>query len=232
MTFLAWDEGLADALAEPFPAEWHKTKSQGGASITFVEWHRYAHRLNALVGPQGWEIRLRFHDVGGKLITVAALSILGVTKENVGDEDEDKDNYGTACTNSFAQAMKRAAALHGMGLYMYDKAGRDAATRGRPRSETPTKSAGQGGSAQLPADGRVMGGPPPHVVAALDLEEDPTPVRQERSAAPRCPKCEGPLWDNRQKKADGQMNVRAPDFKCRDKECDGVIWPPKKKGAA
>lgn len=31
------------------------------------------------------------------------------------------------------------------------------------------------------------------------------------------------MWDNRADK----KNPRAPDFKCRDKACDGVIWPPK-----
>lgn len=139
-TFDKWSDELHAALNAPFPADLHKTKKQGGAEITFVEWHRYADRLNALVGPEGWEVALRFHDVGGKLVTVASMSILGVTKENVGDEDEDKDSYGTACTNSFAQAFKRAAALFGMGLYMYDKAGRAAATRGAPRATTSAGS--------------------------------------------------------------------------------------------
>lgn len=32
------------------------------------------------------------------------------------------------------------------------------------------------------------------------------------------------MWDNRGKKT----NPKAPDFKCRDRGCDGVIWPPKK----
>ena len=34
------------------------------------------------------------------------------------------------------------------------------------------------------------------------------------------------MWDNRATK----RNPKAPDFKCRDRSCDGVIWPP--KGAA
>lgn len=38
-----------------------------------------------------------------------------------------------------------------------------------------------------------------------------------------CPKCHGPMWDNRGRKT----NPKAPDFKCRDKACDGVIWPPR-----
>ena len=40
---------------------------------------------------------------------------------------------------------------------------------------------------------------------------------------PACPKCGGKMWDNRLTK----RNERAPNFKCRDKACDGVIWPPK-----
>ena len=39
----------------------------------------------------------------------------------------------------------------------------------------------------------------------------------------RCPKCDGRMWDNRLTK----RNPKAPDFKCRDRSCDGVIWPPK-----
>jgi hypothetical protein len=31
------------------------------------------------------------------------------------------------------------------------------------------------------------------------------------------------MWDNRV----GKRNPRAPDFKCKDRECGGVIWPPR-----
>ena len=41
--------------------------------------------------------------------------------------------------------------------------------------------------------------------------------------APSCPKCQGPMWDNRE----GKRNPKAPDFKCKDKDCGGVIWPPR-----
>ena len=40
---------------------------------------------------------------------------------------------------------------------------------------------------------------------------------------PICPKCRGKMWDNRESK----RNPKAPDYRCRDKSCDGVIWPPK-----
>lgn len=42
-------------------------------------------------------------------------------------------------------------------------------------------------------------------------------------AVPDCPRCQGPMWDNRA----GKRNPKAPDFKCKDRECDGVVWPPR-----
>ena len=45
------------------------------------------------------------------------------------------------------------------------------------------------------------------------------PVKQTVEAV--CPVCSGPMWDNRAKK----MNPKAPDFKCKKKDCTGVIWP-------
>ena len=38
---------------------------------------------------------------------------------------------------------------------------------------------------------------------------------------PGCPKCGGPMWDNRLNK----RNAKAPDFKCRNRSCTGAIWP-------
>ena len=45
----------------------------------------------------------------------------------------------------------------------------------------------------------------------------------DETAIPNCPKCQGPMWDNRV----GKRNPKAPDYKCKDRECDGVIWPPR-----
>ncbi|MEO7714357.1 MAG: hypothetical protein ABIV10_15705 [Gemmatimonadaceae bacterium] len=45
----------------------------------------------------------------------------------------------------------------------------------------------------------------------------------DATQVPNCPKCEGPMWDNRE----GKKNPKAPDFKCKDRECDGVVWPPR-----
>jgi hypothetical protein len=45
---------------------------------------------------------------------------------------------------------------------------------------------------------------------------------------PTCPKCGGRMWDNRLSK----RNPKAPDYKCRSRSCDGVIWPPRKAADA
>ncbi|HUS60620.1 MAG TPA: hypothetical protein VMY34_00395 [Acidimicrobiales bacterium] len=45
----------------------------------------------------------------------------------------------------------------------------------------------------------------------------------DATAVPDCPKCQGPMWDNRV----GKRTPKAPDFRCKDRECDGVIWPPR-----
>ena len=36
------------------------------------------------------------------------------------------------------------------------------------------------------------------------------------------------MWDNRE----GKRNPKAPDFKCKDAACGGVIWPPRGATAA
>jgi hypothetical protein len=43
------------------------------------------------------------------------------------------------------------------------------------------------------------------------------------STNPPCPICGGEMCDNRAKKT----NPKAPDFKCKDRNCTGVIWPEK-----
>lgn len=61
---------------------------------------------------------------------------------------------------------------------------------------------------------------------AESRRSDPPPTPSP-SGEPACPSCGGKMWDNRE----GKKNPKAPDFKCRDKQCDGVIWPRKKVAA-
>lgn len=88
------------------------------------------------------------------------------------------------------------------------------------REEVRNRSgAEQGDAAQPVASPPSWDAPPP---------EDPwgPPAPQTLDVQP-CPDCGGPMWDNRPKKAAGEFSPKAPDFKCKDKSCEGVVWPPK-----
>ena len=127
--FTEWCPELEAALSEPFPREHHAQKDRKG---TFVTTRHYVARLNELVGVGGWSMEpvVSFHS-GNKLGLAVGVTVLGVTKWNVGDEMEDHGepgedgkvrDFGSSSTNSWAQSFKRCMAYgFGMGLYLYDK---------------------------------------------------------------------------------------------------------------
>jgi len=117
------DGSWKTALMERFPDRWHESKTLKGNTITFVSWHHYADQLDSTLGPEGWLIEEpKVTVTPNRVIVAVGLTIPGVgTKWNVGDEVLDKDSFGTASTNAFAQAFKRAAAMWGLGRYMYEK---------------------------------------------------------------------------------------------------------------
>lgn len=58
--------------------------------------------------------------------------------------------------------------------------------------------------------------------APPDSGDSPKP----KSSAPVCPACGGPMWDNiaENDKREAEGKKRRPDYKCKKKECDGIIW--------
>jgi hypothetical protein len=69
--------------------------------------------------------------------------------------------------------------------------------------------------------------PPPDVKARLDATAKrvadrlaPGATVESYHRSTDCPECGGAMWDNRERKT----NPKAPDFKCKDKNCSGVIW--------
>lgn len=194
MIHTEWSPELIAALAEPFPPEAHTTMTDAPGKPIIVGIHEYKDRLNRTVGPHGWESGVRLQAIGGKMVSIVSVTILGVTKENVGDEVEvpelnakgNEKIIGSPSTNSYSQAFKRSCSDFGLGAYLYDKA------RARDAAGGPVVSGGNGAS-------RQGGG----------------------ASSPTCPVCDGPMWDNRESK----KNPKAPDYKCKKKECDGVYWP-------
>lgn len=219
--FTEWCPALERALREPFPYEAHKQKDRKG---TFVPYHHYVSRLNTLVGVSGWSMErvLPYHS-GSKLGLAIGITILGVTRWNVGDEMEDHGepveytdqqtgeikekvvDFGSSSTNSWAQAFKRTCTLFGLGQYLYDKDWTK-----KYLAKQNGNGAQQQSNASPPAQSR-----PNHGSNA--------PRAPQTNDVPACPTCSGRMWDNRAKKSSGEFSANAPDFRCRNKQCDGAI---------
>ena len=52
-------------------------------------------------------------------------------------------------------------------------------------------------------------------------ETSRAPLTVLADGSPACPTCGGRMWDNRATK----RSPKAPDFKCRNRDCDGRVWP-------
>lgn len=146
----------------------------------------------------------------------ARLQILGVIREDVGSGRD----YKTAATDAFKRAAMRFGVAHELytdyeivwvqvdGDGKYAKALEDPAT----------VYARKNGNGAPPA---TRAASPAQSAPSADVEQSQTGPRALDE--PSCPKCGGKTWDNRLSK----RNPKAPDYKCRSRSCDGVIWPAK-----
>lgn len=118
-----WKE-IARRLREPFDPEEVQWKVQArnrdrtrGLVVAYVDARTVLDRLDQVVGTDGW------HDTyevlatsdgngdGRKVEVRCRLTILGITKEDVGEGDSLKA--------AFSDALKRAAVKFGVGRYLY-----------------------------------------------------------------------------------------------------------------
>ena len=176
--------------------------------VAYIEANTVRERLDGVV-PGEWNLTLELlptANVSDEAIDAAPfafkarLQILGVVREDVGTGKD----YKQASTDAF----KRAAVRFGIGNELYsfeqnwvpmDGDGKYA----KPLEDPQTVYERRGEKHETPSLPFTRG------LIASDI--------------PPCPKCGGRMWDNRI----GKRNPRAPDFKCRDRSCDGVVWPPR-----
>lgn len=218
--------------------------------LSYIDANTVRERLDAVV-PGEWDLTLDLLPtltasdddgrVGQSCAFKARLQILGVIREDVGTGRD----YKSAATDAF----KRVAVRFGIGheLYAMDKNwvqvdgdGRYARPLEDPQAVYDRRAAGNAVEPAANGNGANGNGRKPARRAerptltmavaeppaeAYDLVE-PSPAAVAALAdadAVSCPKCGGRMWDNRLSK----RNPKAPDFKCRDRSCDGVVWPPR-----
>lgn len=226
--------------------------------VAYIDAPFVMERLDTVV-PGEWDVLLTAdgrvtgdEDAAGDYAVKARLSILGCIRESYGQGRDPK----AADTDAF----KRAAVRFGIGRELYDYEqnwvqvdgdGRFAKPLEDPQTAYNRRWAGKPGvvgvTRTVSADAARAANDAGQVRENGDRgvkPVDPDPYASEAEAAnnaappaaptfdtnahdnPGCPKCGGRMWDNRV----GKRNPKAPDFKCRDRSCDGVIWPPKANG--
>ena len=211
-------------LAAPLPGEaiaWRrdgKPITRDGKAlarfVAYVEANTVRERLDEVV-PGEWDLtltplpQLATEPAGEATCSFKArLQVLGVVREDVGTGRD----YKQAATDAFKRAAVRFGVAHELYSYGQNWVELDGDGKYAKPLEDPAiayaRKHDKGDNEQQtePADKSSSTRTP---ARALDEES--------------CPKCGGRMWDNRLTK----RNPRAPDFKCRDRSCDGVIWPPK-----
>jgi len=221
--------------------------------VAYIEANTARERLDAVV-PGEWDLTLELlpplpgldDGVDGAACSFKArLQILGVIREDVGTGRD----YKSAATDAFKRAAVRFGIAHELYAYeqnwvQVDGDGRYAKPLEDPgvvyaRRFGPTNGAGlpdeSSANAGLDIAESLADSPPlpPRGAAAKRVrqtaassgtesaEATRSDAAVETTGAPSCPKCGGKVWDNRLSK----RNPKAPDYKCRDRSCDGVIWP-------
>lgn len=210
--------------------------------VGYIEANTVRERLDSVV-PGEWDLALsempamKDHEGEDAVYMKARLAILGVVREDVGCGQD----WKAAATDAF----KRAGVRFGIGHELYalnvnwvqvDGDGKYAKPLEDPQAAYTRRYGGNGATppqAKAEAPVRVVG---THdearseaaVERAASAPDQYEPDGVTAEAGVSCPKCGGRVWDNRATK----KNPKAPDFKCRDRSCDGVIWPPRETKAA
>jgi hypothetical protein len=217
------------ALAAPLPAGTIAWRQDGRAVerdgkhfarfVAYVEANTVRERLDSVV-PGEWNLTIELLPLvaatedaengdANRFAFKARLQILGIVREDVGTGKD----YKQASTDAF----KRAAVRFGVGNELYQLGTNWVELESGAKNARPIEE-------PQAAHDRRAGAKSSGDSAQLSLPTTPT-LSLERGAAdlpdvPACPMCNGRMWDNRV----GKRNPKAPDFKCRDRRCDGVVW--------
>jgi len=205
--------------------------------VAYVEANTVRERLDTVV-PGEWDLTLELlptlpgEDGETTCSFKARLQILGVIREDVGTGRD----YKAAATDAFKRVGVRFGIAHELYAYeqnwvqvdsdsKYAKPIEDPAEAYARRQARSAARADRKAERRTARRDRATNDQSPAEVPVDDAVIETTHVVDGPHALdePSCPKCGGRMWDNRLSK----RNPKAPDYKCRDRSCDGVIWPVK-----
>jgi len=198
--------------------------------VAYIDANTVRERLDSVV-PGEWDLTLELlpslagQDENGDQTCSfkARLQILGVIREDVGTGRD----YKSAATDAFKRAAVRFGIAHelygfGQNWVQVDGDGRYAKPLQDPAAVYARRQA-RTESRERVRDDHVEEQPAPSEDVQIETTVAGPASGPLAMDEPSCPKCGGRMWDNRLSK----RNPKAPDYKCRNRSCDGVIWPAK-----
>jgi hypothetical protein len=180
--------------------------------VAYIEANTVRERLDTVV-PGEWDLTLELmptlvsDDADEPTCSFKArLQVLGVIREDVGTGRD----YKQAATDAFKRAAVRFGIAHELYAYEQNWVQVDGDGKYAKPLEDPADAYARRHSRESIVE--VAGGSAPRISPPQRAIDEPS-----------CPKCGGRMWDNRVSK----RNPKAPDYKCRSRSCDGVVWPPR-----
>jgi hypothetical protein len=194
--------------------------------VAYVDANTVRERLDGVV-PGEWDLTLELlptiagdDNDDSRCSFKARLQILGVIREDVGTGRD----YKQAATDAFKRAAVRFGIAHELYAYGQNWVRVDSDGKYAKPLEDPAEA-----YARRSSDTPYPPAPEPPSPALESGEDDAVAATGPRATdEPSCPKCGGRMWDNRISK----RNPKAPDFKCRSRSCDGVVWPARPESLA
>ena len=191
--------------------------------VAYIEANTVRERLDSVV-PGEWDLTLELlpalipndGDEAGCSFK-ARLQILGVIREDVGTGRD----YKQAATDAFKRAAVRFGIAHELYSYEQNWVQVDGDGKYARPLEDPAEAYARRAARASRASKSDAVTPASPVGSDDAIDETVLASGPRASDEPSCPKCGGRMWDNRLSK----RNPKAPDYKCRSRSCDGVIWP-------
>lgn len=195
--------------------------------VAYVDANTVRERLDSVV-PGEWDLTLELlpslgatDENGDSTCSFKArLQILGVIREDVGTGRD----YKAAATDAF----KRAAVRFGIAHELYGFEQNWVRVDGDGRYAKPLEDPADAYARRQARSATRADAEPAYRADEVIVETTTAASGPLATEEPSCPKCGGRMWDNRISK----RNPKAPDYKCRNRSCDGVIWPARAGAAA
>jgi hypothetical protein len=188
--------------------------------VAYIEANTVRERLDGVV-PGEWDLTLELlptivsEDPDEPNCSFKArLQILGVIREDVGTGRD----YKQAATDAFKRAAVRFGIAHELYAYEPNWVQVDGDSRFAKPVEDPAEAYARRTARRGRAEPVVTA---EHETALVESDVANSPNDVRALDEPSCPKCGGRMWDNRLSK----RNPKAPDYRCRTRSCDGVVWP-------